>query len=64
MNQVKEYTIVTALSPNELILLVNEKISEGWQPVGGISTQLGPPIQNTGVISQQSISQQAMVKLK
>jgi hypothetical protein len=37
MSQVKEYTIVTATSLNELTKLINAEIKNGWQPLGGVS---------------------------
>ena len=42
MQQIKEYTILTAFSPLELIDQVNSKLNEGWQPVGGTSFVLKP----------------------
>jgi len=32
----KEYTVITAAGTGNLIPLVNEKIKEGWQPIGGV----------------------------
>ncbi len=31
----KEYTIVSALSPEKLVEVVTEKIKEGWDIIGG-----------------------------
>jgi len=37
MNGKFKYTIVTALSSEELEIKVTEKISDGWLPHGGVS---------------------------
>ena len=34
--KVVEYMNVSASNTNKLVELVNQKISEGWQPIGGV----------------------------
>ena len=61
MESIKEYTIVGGISTEELISFVNEKIKEGWHPIGGVSVILGEPVQHPNMV-QNSISQQAMIR--
>ena len=63
MPQITEYTIITDFAPVALIKLVNEKIQEGWQPIGGVMTIVGPPQQTGGYVAQQTTSSQAMVRM-
>jgi hypothetical protein len=35
---IKEYTVITSMSGEELITQVNSHIKEGWQPIGGITS--------------------------
>lgn len=35
-----EYTVITRLGKDEFIEQVNEKIKEGWTPLGGVATSL------------------------
>jgi len=37
MNLIKEYTVIHAFGKDALIEQVNQLISEGWQPLGGIA---------------------------
>ena len=64
MQTVKEYTIVSAKSPVELVKAVNEKIKESWSPVGGVSTvESGPQTTSTpGILMKSTLSFQAMVR--
>lgn len=61
---IKEYTIVFAQSPSQLIKEVNTKIAEGWQPIGGIFISQGPVEQSgiPGYVQTQTISHQSMVR--
>lgn len=38
MKKIKQYTVVTNNSLSVLILDVNKKIAEGWQPLNGINS--------------------------
>ncbi len=64
METINEYTIITAISPLELIKAVNDKIKENWYPVGGLSTvESGPQTTSTpGILKKSTISLQAMVR--
>ncbi len=35
-----EYTVLRATKLEELVELVNQRISEGWVPLGGVSASL------------------------
>jgi len=37
MSNVLDYTVVTAEDTLDLIKFVNERISQGWQPFGGVA---------------------------
>lgn len=58
MTEYKEYTIVVASAPQQLIQLVNEKIKEGWQPFGGVTIASVQPLKD----ATTTVSIQAMVK--
>lgn len=58
MRKIKEYTIASALSPIDLIKIVNDKIKEDWQPIGGMTSIVFAPDGE----KQQTISNQTMVK--
>ena len=38
MDKINEYDVITTSTEAELIKLVNERIKEGWRPLGGINT--------------------------
>lgn len=37
---INEYVVVTADTPQELESIVRERMSQGWQPMGGVSVAL------------------------
>lgn len=64
MQQIKEYTIVMGKTPKDLIAKVNEMISEGWQPIGGVVVTQGPVVQspNPNYVMTETFSHQTMVR--
>lgn len=64
-SKITEYKIVTTNAPAELINEVNNLIKEGWVPTGGITVVQTDFVRETeGHLGKQSITMQAMVKLK
>ncbi len=64
MEQVKEYTLVMSAAPKDLIAEVNQKISEGWRPIGGVFITQGPVSSSDipGYVKTQTIQFQSMVR--
>ncbi len=56
-----EYKIEMAIHVDDLELLVNERIKEGWQPVGGISVTTAPP---SDLYGNQTRFSQALIRYK
>jgi hypothetical protein len=64
MDNIAEYTILTATSPQDLIKYVNEHIKQGWEPTGGVQFVISPQETNLGggYIGVQTVCIQAMIK--
>lgn len=59
-----EYKIVTAKTADEITKTINQMITEGWIPSGGVSITQGPFQREGGSIIAETHTHQAMVKLQ
>ena len=50
--KIVEYIVLVKSSPEKLIDLVNVKLIDDWQPLGGVSTLVKP---NTGIFFIQAL---------
>ena len=65
MQKVTEYKVVMAKSPNELTTTINQMLTEGWIPTGGIFITQSPITKQVGdYISVETSSHQAMIKIE
>ena len=66
MSQITEYKVVMGITPNDLVSQINDLINEGWIPTGGVTILQSPVTKEIGggLISNETNSFQAMVKLK
>ncbi len=61
MAKIKDYKLVTELNAHTLIANVTSWISQGYYPIGGISTSVIQTVSSTNQTSQTLFSQ-ALVK--